>query len=51
MKASLPLPGADARAHSARVLAHVRDEIGRAGGFIAFSRYLVLVLYAPTLGY
>ena len=51
MKASLPLPGADARAHSARVLAHVRDEIGRAGGFIAFSRYMELVLYAPALGY
>ncbi|HET8875678.1 MAG TPA: SAM-dependent methyltransferase [Casimicrobiaceae bacterium] len=51
MKASLPLPGADARAHSARVLAQVRDEIDRAGGFIAFSRYMELVLYAPALGY
>ena len=51
MKASLPLPGEDARAHSARVLAHVRDDIRRAGGFIAFSRYMELVLYAPGLGY
>ena len=51
MKPSLPLPGADARAHSARVLAHIRDAIRGAGGFIAFSRYMELVLYAPALGY
>jgi SAM-dependent MidA family methyltransferase len=51
LKPALPLPGDDARAHSARVVAHVRDEIGRAGGFIAFSRYMELVLYAPALGY
>jgi SAM-dependent MidA family methyltransferase len=51
LKPSLPLPGADARAHSARVLAHIRDAIHGAGGFIAFSRYMELVLYAPALGY
>src|SRR5690349_18769869 len=47
----LPLPDADARAHSARVVARVRDEIARAGGFIPFMRYMEIVLYAPSLGY
>jgi len=48
---SLPVPGADAAAHSARVVARVRDEIDRAGGFIPLSRYIELVLYAPGVGY
>jgi SAM-dependent MidA family methyltransferase len=47
----MPVPDAAARAHSARVVAHVRVEIERAGGFIAFTRYMELVLYAPGLGY
>jgi SAM-dependent MidA family methyltransferase len=47
----VPVPDDEARAHSARVAAHVRDEIGRAGGFITFARYMDLVLYAPGLGY
>jgi len=48
---SLPSPDADARAHSARVVAHVHDEIVRSGGFIPLARYIELVLYAPSLGY
>jgi SAM-dependent MidA family methyltransferase len=48
---SLPMPDADARAQSERVVARVRDEIARGGGFIAFSRYMELVLYSPGLGY
>jgi SAM-dependent MidA family methyltransferase len=47
----LPLPDDDARAHSDRVAAHVRDAIESAGGFITFARYMDLVLYAPGLGY
>ena len=46
-----PVPDDDAKAHSARVVAHVRDEIARAGGFIPLARYIELVLYAPGLGY
>ena len=46
-----PVPDDDAQAHSARVVAHVRDEIARAGGFIPLARYIELVLYAPGLGY
>jgi SAM-dependent MidA family methyltransferase len=49
--ARLPKPDASARAHSERVVAHVRDDIERAGGFITFTRYMELVLYAPALGY
>ena len=49
--ATLPAPAADARAHSARVVAHIRDEIERAGGCIPFTRYMDLALYAPGLGY
>ena len=48
---TLPLPGKDAQAHSARVVARVRDEIAQHGGFIPFSLYMELVLYAPALGY
>jgi SAM-dependent MidA family methyltransferase len=47
----LPEPDADARAHSGRVLAAVREAIGAAGGFLTLERYLALVLYAPGLGY
>jgi SAM-dependent MidA family methyltransferase len=47
----LPAPDADARAQSARVVANVRGEIERGGGFIPFTRYMELVLYAPALGY
>jgi SAM-dependent MidA family methyltransferase len=49
--ADLPLPAADARAHSERVAAHVRAAIADAGGWIPFARYMELVLYAPGLGY
>jgi len=47
----LPLPDGPARAHSARVVAHICDEIARAGGFIPLARYMELALYAPALGY
>jgi len=49
--AELPLPDPDARAHSERVVAHLRNAIARAGGFIPFARYMELALYAPGLGY
>lgn len=45
------MPEPDAREHSARVVAEVRDDIARNGGFIPASRYIALVLYAPALGY
>ena len=48
---TLPLPDAAARAHSERVVAHIRAELAREGGFMPFARYMELALYAPELGY
>jgi len=47
----LPSPSPEARAHSERALARVREEIALSDGWIAFSRYMDLALYAPGLGY
>lgn len=47
----LPAPSADMAAHSAELLARIRDEIAAAGGVIDFARYMELALYAPGLGY
>lgn len=49
--AALPPPDAAATAHSDQLLAHVRAEIERAGGWLSFERYMALALYAPGLGY
>jgi len=49
--ADLPPPDALALAHSARLLARIRDEIAAAGGALPFDRYMELALYAPGLGY
>lgn len=38
-------------AHSAALAAHIRAEIEVAGGWIPFSRYMEMALYAPGLGY
>lgn len=51
MRVDLPEPGAEQRAHSARVAARIRDEIGKAGGALDFARYMELALYTPGLGY
>jgi SAM-dependent MidA family methyltransferase len=47
----LPVPGADALAHSAQLQTLICAEISAAGGSIPFSRYMALALYAPGLGY
>ncbi|HEX7047891.1 MAG TPA: SAM-dependent methyltransferase [Gammaproteobacteria bacterium] len=46
-----PEPGADAIAHSARLVEIIRQRIAAAGGSISFERYMDLALYAPGLGY
>jgi SAM-dependent MidA family methyltransferase len=51
LPSSLPEPHADARAHSSRVAAAVREAIEAEGGFLPLERYIALVLYAPGLGY
>jgi len=47
----LPEPGADAIAASRALQALVKDEILRHDGWISFSRFMELILYAPGLGY
>lgn len=42
---------ADAQAHSRRVVEQVNEAIRMAGGWLDFSRFMALVLYAPGLGY
>ncbi len=49
--ADLPLPSAEALAHSRALAEHIRAEIAAAGGRIPFARYMELALYAPGLGY
>jgi SAM-dependent MidA family methyltransferase len=45
-----PLAAAELE-HTQRMLEHVCAEIGDAGGWISFERYMELALYAPGLGY
>lgn len=47
----LPPPSAEARAHSEKLQALIRNEIEAAGGHIGFDRFMELALYAPGLGY
>lgn len=39
------------REHSERLVARIREEIDRSGGWISFGRYMELALYEPGLGY
>jgi len=48
---SLPEPDADARAHSARVVAAIARALDAAGGFLTLERYVSMALYEPGLGY
>jgi len=48
---TMPAPDADAAASSALLVERIEDEIHQAGGWIPFSRYMELALYAPGLGY
>lgn len=47
----LPALTPDERAHSMRVAAAIRDAIREAGGWVPFSTFMRLALYAPGLGY
>ncbi|OGS91233.1 MAG: hypothetical protein A2Z95_01880 [Gallionellales bacterium GWA2_60_18] len=51
MPASLPTPGAEAAQHSAQLAGLIRRDIAAQGGWIPFSRFMELALYAPGLGY
>ena len=47
----LPVPDADALAHSERLLTVIREAIEQAGGHIGFDRFMEMALYTPGLGY
>ena len=51
MTTSLPQPSADALAHSAQLCECIRSEISAQGGWIPFSQFMEMALYAPGLGY
>jgi SAM-dependent MidA family methyltransferase len=48
---TLPLPDADALAHSAQLRGIIQQQIIAAGGSIPFWKFMELALYAPGLGY
>ena len=48
---SLPLPSPEAQAHSDQVRDLIHHDILRQGGWIPFSRFMELALYAPGMGY
>lgn len=48
---SLPTPAADALAQSERLSERIAATIRAEGGWLPFSRYMELALYAPGLGY
>ena len=48
---SLPVPAPDALAASNALQQLILDDISRHAGWIPFSRYMELALYAPDLGY
>ncbi len=50
MPAPLPLPSPVAAAHSAKLLARLRETVA-AAGFLPFDRYMQAALYEPGLGY
>jgi SAM-dependent MidA family methyltransferase len=51
LPSGLPPPDPGALAHGRRVAAHIGAEIRRAGGWIPFSAFMRMALYAPGLGY
>jgi SAM-dependent MidA family methyltransferase len=51
MTTSLPQPSAEALAHSNRLCELIRRDISAQGGWISFSHFMELALYAPGFGY
>ncbi len=51
MPSTLPVPDPAAFAHSEQLRAHIAEALRAAGGWLPFSRYMEMALYAPGLGY
>ena len=50
-KLELPEPSAEEKNHSRALADKISEEIRTAGGWLEFSRFMALALYAPGLGY
>lgn len=48
---SLPIPNAEALAHSQRLTALIQDRIRQQQGWISFADFMQMALYEPQLGY
>ncbi|MFM2434898.1 MAG: hypothetical protein RL063_878 [Pseudomonadota bacterium] len=48
---TLPTPSRDAQKHSLQLQGLIQQTIKKAGGWIDFSKFMQLALYAPQLGY
>lgn len=48
---SLPIPNADAQAHSQQLALLIQDSISQHGGWLSFADFMQMVLYTPSLGY
>ena len=49
--ASLPIPSAQAQAHSAQLQSLIQQHIQEQGGWIDFATFMHMALYTPNLGY
>lgn len=49
--ASLPIPSAQALAHSAQLQSLIQQHIQQQGGWIDFATFMHMALYTPSLGY
>lgn len=47
----LPIPSADALAHSQLLQQHIANTIKSAGGYLSFAQFMDMALYTPSLGY
>ena len=49
--ASLPIPSAQAQAHSAQLQSLIQQHVQQQGGWIDFATFMHMALYTPSLGY
>lgn len=48
---SLPIPNAEAQAHSQQLINVIRERVHQSNGWISFADFMQMALYAPKLGY
>jgi len=48
---SLPIPNAEAQAHSQQLAAQIQNQISQRDGWISFADFMQMALYEPQLGY